>query len=318
MSEGQWTLRDLESRNGTIVASQQLQSDWVLRPGDVIQIGRSQMVFVHSLTEAFSESSTVIRRNSLEGESGPPAAPGTDDDSSILAAYEPTTITHRRGQTRFLEPPEEEEEEEESVTEMGRAAAKLCRLAFELAKAPNVVKMADLALGALFEGTQTDAGGLLLLPRDFQGQPRGSDLEVVASQTLSERRYHRVSNFLASTVMREGEAVLARNVLGDSALGSRDSQGEIHTTSVICAPVRRGRRFLGLIHLYSTDPQRVPDPDELEFTQAVADTVAVALTNLARRQELAENLTQIRNENVQLRERLGDGTAWVASAILRS
>jgi Nif-specific regulatory protein len=49
----------------------------------------------------------------------------------------------------------------------------------------------------------------------------------------------------------------------------------------------------------------VPDPDDLEFTLAVADAVAVALTNLNRRQELAENLTQVRIENVQLREQLG-------------
>lgn len=301
MSEGQWTLRDLESRNGTIVGDQEVRGDWVLKPGDVIRIGRSQMIFVHSLTEAFSESSTVVRRPVPRGDDDP-TVPGIDDDSSVLAACEPTTITHRRGQTRFLEPADEEEV---SVSEMGRAAAKLCRLAFELAKAPNIIKMADLALDALFGGTHTDAGALLLLPRDYRGQPRGGDLDVVASQTLTEHRYHRVSNFLASTVMREGEAVLARNVLGDSALGSRDSQGEIHTTSVICAPVRRGRKFMGLIHLYSTDPRRVPDPDELEFTLAVADTVAVALTNLSRRQELAENLTQIRDENLQLRERLG-------------
>ena len=49
----------------------------------------------------------------------------------------------------------------------------------------------------------------------------------------------------------------------------------------------------------------MPDPDDLEFTLAVADTVAVALENLSRRQELAENLTQVRDENVQLREQLG-------------
>lgn len=299
MSEGQWTLRDLESRNGTLVGQQPVRADWVLRPGDIVQIGRSQLVFVHSLTDAFSESSTVLRRAQ---ESAAAAGTAPDDDSSVLAAYEPTTITHRRGQTRFLEPGEEEDA---SVSEMGRAAARLCRLAFELTKAPTVPKLSELALGALFEGTKTDAGAILLLPREFQGQPRGSDLEVAASRTLTQRRYHRVSNFLASTVMREGEAVLARNVLGDSALGSRDSQGEIHTTSVICAPVRRGRDFLGLIHLYSTDPQRVPDPEDLEFTLAVADTVAVALANLARQQELSENLTQIRDENVQLRERLG-------------
>ena len=146
---------------------------------------------------------------------------------------------------------------------------------------------------------------MLLLPRDFAGPPTADDWKSSPRRATPPRRYHRVPNFLAATVMREGEAVLARNVLGDSSVGSRDSKGEIHATSVICAPIRRGRRMMGLIHLYCTDTDRVPDPDDLEFTLAVADTVAVALVNLNRRQELAENLTQVRNENVQLRERLG-------------
>jgi len=59
------------------------------------------------------------------------------------------------------------------------------------------------------------------------------------------------------------------------------------------------------VHLYSTASERIPDPDDLEFTLAVADTVAVALENLARRHELAENLSQMLDENLQLRERLG-------------
>jgi Nif-specific regulatory protein len=105
--------------------------------------------------------------------------------------------------------------------------------------------------------------------------------------------------------MREGQAVLARNVMDDSQLGSRDSKGEILATSVICAPIRREGKVIGVIHLYSTDSGRPTDPDDLEFTLAVADTVAVALENLSRQQELAENLNQIRDENVQLRERLG-------------
>jgi Nif-specific regulatory protein len=88
-------------------------------------------------------------------------------------------------------------------------------------------------------------------------------------------------------------------------VGTRDSKGEIPATSVICAPIRRGQEVLGLIHLYSTDADRVPDPEDLEFTLAVADTVAVALTNLNRQQELTEHLVQVRNENVELRERLG-------------
>jgi len=300
LSAGRWTLRDLDSRNGTLVGEEVVRGDRVLRAGDVIRIGRSQLVFVYRLAEAFSDSSTVIRQ-SPDGLPDP-AETDADDDSSVLAAYQPTTITHRRGQTKFLTAGEEDES---TVSKRGRAAGKLCRLAFELAKAPDLSSVAELALNGLSEATATDAVALLMVPRGFQGTPTGDDLEVVSSQSSTEKRYHRVANSLASTVLREGEAVLARNVMGDSSLGSRDSKGEIYTTSVICAPVRRGRRVFGLIHLYSTDAEQVPDPEDLEFTLALADTVAVALINLNRRQELAERVTQVSTENVQLRERLG-------------
>lgn len=300
LADEQWTLRDLDSRNGTVIGTDLVKGDRLLQPGDVIRIGRCQLVFVHSLAQAFSDASYAVPRPEPEGPETSTSL--LDEDSSVLAAYEPTTIMHRRGETRLLE---SAEQETSGVSRVGLAAAKLCRLAFELAKAPDVTKMGELALAGLFESAQVDAGALLLLPRDTAEAGRATDLEIAASRTSSERRYHRVPNFLATTVMREGEAVLARNVMGDSSMGSRDSHGEILTTSVVCAPIRRGRKVLGLIHLYSTDPNRGPDPGDLEFTLAVADTVAVALTNLTRQQELAEHLTQMRNENVELRERLG-------------
>ena len=303
LSSGQWTLRDLESRNGTFVGNQMVHGDHALKPGDIVRIGRTQLLFVHKLSDAFTTSGdagSVIRR--LSPDVQPPRATGPLDEGNMLVEAEPTTITHRRGQTKFLIAGEEEPI---VVSKMGRAAAKLCRLAFELAKATDITAMAELALAGLAESTQTDAGGLLLFAAPPLHEPRGEDLEIIASRSTSSHRYHRVSNFLASTVLREGEAVLARNVVDDSTLGTRDSQGEILATSVICAPVRRAGQVFGLIHLYSTNRALVPDPDDLEFTLAVADTVAVALENIRRRQELAENLTRVRTENVELRERLG-------------
>lgn len=305
LSSGSWTLRDLESRNGTMVGAEMVRGDWPLKPGDMIRIGHTQLVFVYKLSEAFSASGD----GAAAAAAVKPPAPEVldeidviDDDANVLETVEPTTITHRRGKTKLLAPGEAEES---GVSKMGRAAAKLCRLAFELAKAPDVAAMADLALQGLLEGTQTDAGAFLLLPAGPHDQPRGEELEVVGSRSTTQHSYHRISNFLASTVMREGEAVLARNVFDDSTLGTRDSQGEMLATSVICAPVRRGGQVIGLIHLYSTDRMIVPDPDDLEFTLAVADTVAVAVENIRRRQELADNLTRVRTENVELRERLG-------------
>jgi Nif-specific regulatory protein len=311
-SQGHWVVRDLESRNGTMIGGMNIRGDHVLAAGEIIRIGQSQMAFVYDLTKAFPDSSAVFRDLKVR------ASPGDEttlaeslDDGNVLAATEPTTITHRRGQTKFLEPVDEQHV---AIPKVGRAAAQLCRLAFELAQSPDINAIAQLALAGVFDGAEIDAGAILLLPRTVVGEPSGADLEVLASRSDTEFPYHRVSNFLASTVLREGEAVLARNVLGDSALGGRDSKGEIHATSVLCAPIRRGTKVSGLIHLYSTDPERIPDPDDLEFTLAVADTVAVALENLSRRQELAENLSQIRDENLQLRERLGEESEIVGNS----
>ncbi len=56
MSSGQWMLRDLESRNGTMVGSDMVRGDWLLKPGHVVRIGHTQLVFVHKLSDAFTSS----------------------------------------------------------------------------------------------------------------------------------------------------------------------------------------------------------------------------------------------------------------------
>jgi Nif-specific regulatory protein len=299
-SAGNWTLRDLESRNGTSVSGTQIRGDHTLQPADIIRIGGSQLAYVNDLSQAFPDSSAVLRHQASERDETQVGPAPTDDH--VLMDEEVGTITHRRGQTRYLEPAALADA---SQPNSSRAAASLCLLAFELAKAPDPLAVSEIALTGLFDGTRIDAGAVLLLPTNYRGDPTAAKLEIVASRTNTSMAYHRVSNFLAGMVLREGEAMLARNVMGDSRLASRDSHGDLHATSVICAPIRQGKRVLGLVHLYSTNEDRVPDPDDLEYTLAVADTVAVALENLTRRQELAENLNRVRDENMQLRERLG-------------
>jgi len=310
-SEADWIIRDLESRNGTIAGGSAIRGDYQLQAGDVIRIGQSQLAFVNDLSKAFPDSSAVLRASDAEREETHVGTIGIED-SNVLTSEEGATITHRRGQTRFLEP---SQAPDDHSPDLGSAAANLCRMAFELAKSPDQLAVADLALAGLFKGTRIDAGAVLLLPRNHADEPTSTDLEVVASRTDTELPYHRVSNFLATMVLRDGEAMLARNVMGDSRLGSRDSKGDVHATSVICAPIRQGKRVFGLVHLYSTDEHRVPDPDDLEFTLAVADTVAVALDNLSRRLELAENLNRARDENLQLRERLGVQSEIVGNSL---
>ncbi|MEE2707776.1 MAG: sigma 54-interacting transcriptional regulator [Planctomycetota bacterium] len=301
LSGDHWIVRDLDSRNGTFVDGDRMEEDFTLKPEDVIRIGGFQMKYVHDVSKAFPESS------------GPPAKAGphadtlkggdlANDSESIFANDFPPQITHRTYKTKYLTP---HDNDEDSGVSTGRVATVLCRLGFQLARAEDLPQLADVALTGVFNETHVNAGALLLLPRDILiERPSGDDLEVFAAKTTPDETYHRVSDFLATTVMCEGEAILARNVMDDSVLGGRDSQGDIYASSVICAPIRRDDRVLGLIHLYSTTEDLVPDPDDLEFTLTVAENVGVALENLSQRATLANNLSHIQVENIQLRERL--------------
>ena len=120
VSNGQWTLRDLDSRNGTAIDEQAVSEDFPLSPGNVIRIGHTQLIFVHNLSQAFSDPSLAAPKSIEVKQTG---ATDLDDDSNVLEPYEPTTITHRRGQTRFLEAAAEKDEG--TISRMGRAAARL-------------------------------------------------------------------------------------------------------------------------------------------------------------------------------------------------
>ena len=321
LSRGQWTVRDLESRNGTFVGAEQVRGDYPLTPGEIVRIAHCQMAYVLDVALAFAEPAAggPLPQRVPTGEETVTnmAAVAANDsrelsDDNVLGGDEAPLITHRRGQTKFLGPIVTAGEA--AVPRVGQAATKLCKLAFDLASQTDIAAVAKMALDGVFDGTQIDAGAVLLVPRDFQGPAVAGALQIVASRSDREPSYHRVSSFVAETVLKDGEAVLARNIEGDSRFAGRDSKGDIHATSVICAPIRHEKKVVGLIHAYSTTSDRIPDPDDLEFTLAVADNVALALKNLSRQQELAENLSQTRSEVQQLRKQLGTESEIVGNS----
>ncbi|TWT66313.1 Transcriptional regulatory protein ZraR [Posidoniimonas polymericola] len=313
LSQGNWTLRDLDSRNGTFVNGDRVSEDRVLTPGDIVRIGSSHLAFVDNLSQAFPDSGSVLRTaRSVENDSPQHTLEYDDDESVLLDSVEPTQITHRREQSRYLEP--SVSDADAPIPKVGRAAASLCRIAFTLAKATDVASLANTALDGLFDSVGVDAGAVLLRGGAASGTEMNDKLEVVASRTETSHRYQRVSSFLSGTVLREGQGVLARNVMDDSQLGARDSSGDILATGVLCAPIRWQGEVLGLVHLYTTDSAKPIDPDDLEFSLAVADTIAVALQNLNQRAALTQDLSQVKDENVQLREQLGVQSEIIGSS----
>ncbi len=311
MSEGKWTVRDLSSRNGTAVGSVRVTGDYILKPGDIIWIASTQMAFVTDLSSAYNRK--VFSRVEIGAETVTGLEIDDSDEQatiSELKLIEPTQITHRRQKTRYLQDDDPEESEEEVVPEgakskASRNATRLCRLAFDLANETTPRAIARMALDCLHEETKLDAGAVLLVPKTRRTTVDPGKLEILAWRSDTRPEYQRVSKFLAETCFRSGEAVLARDIQDDSALGMRDSAGQIHATSVIAAPIRMNNRTIGLVHLYSTNAREGLRPNDLEFTLAVAETVGMALRTRYREQKLVEDLSKTRTQIDQLRNQLG-------------
>ncbi len=290
---GRWTLRDLDSRNGTLVGGKRIVGDYVLQPGDVVRIANCLLAFVHDISQAFRDW------ESRAPELLPESAEETVSQWSVKPLEaDVAQIVDRRQKARWFRA-------DSMGSEREGAAARLCRLAFRMAGARDVASLTHCALEGLLESPRIEVGAILLAPDSLTQIESAKQLEVVAVSSKSGGEYRRASDFLVQTVFREGEAVLARNVADDSLLSGRDSRGVIRTSGVICAPIRDESRFWGLIHLFSTSGETMPDTEDLEFTLAVADNMALALAHLERQQQLAADLSVKNDEIARLRLQLG-------------
>ena len=290
-----WVLRDLSSRNGTLVNGVRVVGEWELMEGQLIQIGSYSLGFTCDLSRSFPSAD---EEPDLESKTETFHVDVFDSPSSSVLEPE---IIHRKRRTRYHHAGATDVERRDRTS---RELADLYRLALDMGAAKDSKQLADQILEGLFSGTGADIGAILLLPKGMTSHPKPRQLRVIAYKSQSDIAYQQVSTGLSGAVLDEWEAVLARDIADDSRLAGRDSLGEIHAKSVICAPIRTSKVIHGLVHLYSTDLDNPLEPDDLEFTLAVADQMAVALENLKEKEKLADGLARVRDENETLRQQL--------------
>ena len=290
-SDGEWRLRDLKSRNGTSVRGKTVSGDFTLQSGDVISIGECRLAFTTSL-----ESAPV----SPPGLPGAPGERATSPTQTAVSHEREPSILHRTAKPEFLSPGAASG----SALNYGAELAKLYGLGLEMGAAKTRQQLTDVVLVSLARETVASISAILLASQEASGPPMPSDLQVVAYHSLKDLPYRRVSDNLSRVVLSRREAILARDVGDDRQLSVFDSLGEMKALSVICAPITSAERVLGLIHLYSTNPDNPLDKHDLEFTLAVANQLAVSLGHLHERDSLQTGLAQARSVNESLRSQL--------------
>ena len=329
MTEGKWTLRDLESRNGTMVGNQRVHGDYPLTPGDIIRIAQCQLAFVHDLSKAFPESKGGPREATVEDRlehrvCAPTSderwviwtsAASADEPSSVDEANEPTTITHRRGQTRYLKPRPEGDPGDTA----GGARRQPCSAGWRSnwPSRPTLGRLPTRPWKGCSRAPRS-------MPAPF-GWPRAAKPDRSQPTTWRSSRRGPMSNHAIIACPDSWPTrCCAKAKPCWPATWWTTACWELATAKARSTPpassaLRFGegsKTVIGLIHLYSTVDERQPDPDDLEFTLAVADNVALAIKNLERQLELAENLSRTRSEIQQLRIRLGAESEIVGSSPL--
>jgi transcriptional regulator with GAF, ATPase, and Fis domain len=312
--DGGWWVRDLGSRNGTLVDGKKINAPCPLVPGNQIAVASCLMTFVHSLEEFIP----------------PPLHSDPEQGVSPSATQSgmPPAITHRKTnatllESRAIDPSElgdlaPTRSDKSSKQTAEPVAVALLPLAFEIAQQTSISDACNLALTRLMQTIGCSSGGILRIDSESSAQEGtpgtlSFSMTILAAQVGPGRAYHPASEQLIVTLLRDPSAILARNVAADAQLLSAGNEGASHvlnTQSIIAAPIRLDQKPIGLIHLYSRQGEPDLTPDDLEITLAIAEVLAVSIGNLMRAQNLESKLRHSKERINELEQQLGHAD-WI-------
>ena len=309
-----WKVRDLGSRNGTIVDGTRISEPTALFSGNVVTVASCRMTFTHSLDE-------VSPPLEIE-DSGHETTRANDVDSA--------SIVHRQSKSAILSPEKFQVSEKSAKSgkpmagglESKRAPAlELLQLAFELAGETNLNRGCELAIMRLLDATGTQTAGVLRIETGRNGI---KNRIVLAAVQKAGKAYHPVSDTLAANVLKDNSALLARNIhdttlagnsttlAGDISTSTSVQSSQMHSTSsVILAPILHEHKCLGMVHLYSRVGEPDLTPDNLEVALAVSEVLSTFFINCERQQALESKLKNSRSRISELEQQLGQADDWI-------
>ncbi len=277
--DGRFQIRDLDSRNGTVVNGLPVTEQW-LRHGDEIAIGDSSFLFL------------------LEDEVRDTPASRVEFDDS-----EPTS------ETRLIYPKDVVYLQPDRLLRELPAGSQLARNLSALLKISRVVHaIRDLEelqaqlLDLIFAVVPASRGAILLT------EGAGQEFSALYARTRQSggAQLVRVSRTIARQVMKENVAILGGDV-PSGKLREVESLAVSEVRSLLCVPLTVFHRMIGCIYLDSTNAGNRFHEDHLQLMAAVAGVSAVALDNARRLQWLEQENQRLTAEISQEQSLVGEG-----------
>ncbi|MGE5736406.1 MAG: sigma 54-interacting transcriptional regulator [Acidobacteriota bacterium] len=258
-------VRDLDSRNGTLVNGTPVQIDQ-LHHGDQIAVGDSIFVFL------LHEGEQTLFLGNVEFE-----------DNSMVRS----TIRIQPSDVLYLQP-------DKILSELP-ATSRLARNLNALLKISRVVhSIRDLEalqaeiLTLIFEVAPAERGAILL-----DGSDPKNFASIYARNRMGDGQSVRVSRTVARQVIEQGVAILGSDVTRDESFNAVESIVISQVRSLLCVPLMVFEKVIGCIYLDSSNAMARFDQDHLELVTAIAGISAVALEN-------ARHIEWLKEENLRL------------------
>ena len=276
-------VRDLESRNGTLVNGETVTDRW-LHHLDEIAVGDS--VFRFMLDDDADQTT----------------------GSSRIVEFEDGKIAHPTAEIRpqdvlYLQP-------DKILSELP-ATSRLARNLNALLKISRVVhsirdldELQNQILDLVFGVAPAERGAILL------DGTNGREFNSVFARNRDPKndRPVRVSRTIAQRVLETGLAILGSDVPGSSNLGEVESLIALQVRSLLCVPLAIFRRTIGCIYLDTINIADRFNADHLELVTAIAGISAVALENARRLQWLESENQRLMTEITLDRTLVGDSS----------
>ncbi len=279
--DGRYQIRDLDSRNGTIVNGISVKEQW-LRHGDEIATGDSVFLF---LVE--------------------------DEDRAIASSQVEFDDRRPPSETRVIYPREAVYLQPDRLLKELPASSQVARNLSALLKISRVVHaIRDLEelqaqlLDLIFEVVPAGRGAILL------SEGAGQEFNCLYARTREpgQPQLIRVSRTIAQKVMKDNVALLGVDVPSSENLREVQSLVASDVRSLLCVPLSVFQRMIGCIYLDSTNVANRFSEEHLQLMAGVAGVSAVALDNARRLQWLEQENQRLMSEIRHDESLVGEGT----------
>ena len=278
--DGRFQIKDLESRNGTLVNGRAVKEQW-LRHGDEIATGDSVFVFLVEEQDQASPTSRV-----------------EFDD------YRPpseTRVIHPR-EVVYLQP-DRLQRELPATSQVARNLNALLKISRVVHAIRDLEELQAQLLDLIFEVVPAGRGAILL------AEGAGQEFNCLYARTrhAGQPQLVRVSRTIARQVMKDNVAILGIDVPAIGTLRDVESLAASEVRTLLCVPLTIFQRAIGCIYLDSTKAEDRFHEEHLQLLTAIAGVSAVALDNARRLQWLEEENQRLTTEVRQEQSLVGEG-----------